>query len=55
MYGENNQDSSGKMQEDIREKRKEKKREKARLTLNDNPEISWYMEIEMHLQWSASH
>jgi hypothetical protein len=32
-----------------------KKREKARLTLNDNPEISWYMEIEMHLQWSASH
>jgi len=32
-----------------------KKQEKARLTLNDNPEISWYMEIEMHLQWSASH
>jgi hypothetical protein len=46
MYGENNQDSSGKMQE---------KTGKARLTLNDNPEISWYMEIEMHLQWSASH
>lgn len=46
MYGENNRDSSGKMQE---------KREKARLTLNDNPEISWYMEMEMHLQWSASH
>ena len=23
-----------------------KKREKARLTLNDNPEISWYMKIE---------
>lgn len=34
MYGENNRDSSGKMQE---------KREKARLTLNNNPEISWHM------------
>ena len=32
-----------------------KKREKARLTLNNSPEISWYMKIEMHLQWSASH
>jgi len=27
-----------------------KKREKARLPLKNDPEICWYMKIEMHLQ-----
>ena len=47
MYGENNQDSSGKMQE--------KTGKNEITTLKDTPKINWYMKIKMHLQWSASH
>jgi hypothetical protein len=35
--------------------KRRKKREKARLPLKNNPEISWYMKIERHLQWNAPH
>ncbi|EDN85546.1 hypothetical protein PARMER_03092 [Parabacteroides merdae ATCC 43184] len=31
------------------------KQEKARLPLKNNPETSWYMKIDMYLQWSASY
>lgn len=46
MYGGNNRDSSGKMQE---------KTGKTRLPLKNNPETSWYMKIETHPTYNGVH